>query len=197
MLRYIVETMKIAHKKALGKKQKILIVIVLLLVVAGGIAVFYFYNTQRNNNTTANAPRPVNSVDYSPPTAEQEQSTSTQKDEIINNYNKGQSGSDQNTTSSIAVTISRANQTSAGLSVGTIIDGAKSGTCNVALSRAGQPTISKTFTIAYEATSGFCQEAVIPIGEITSSGEWQLIVTASSGGKTSQAATQTVSINKP
>lgn len=189
--------MKIARKKTLGKKQKILIVIILLLVAAGGVAVFFFYNTQRNNSTNANEPRPVNTVDYNPPTKEEEQSTSTQKDQIISDYNKNQSGSDQNTTSNITVTISRANQTSAGLSIGTIVDGAKTGTCTVALTRSGQPTITKTFTLTYEATSGFCQEAVVPIGEFTSEGEWQLTVTATSEGKTSQPATQKITIDKP
>lgn len=189
--------MKIARKKTLGKKQKILIIVILLLVAAGGVAVFFFYNTQRNNNANTNEPRPVNTVDYNPPTKEEEQSTSTQKDQIISDYNKSQGGSDQNTTSDITVTISRANQTSAGLSIGTIVDGAKSGTCTVALTRAGQPTITKTFAIAYEATSGFCQEAVVPIGDFTSEGEWQLAVTATSDGKTSQPATQKVNIDKP
>lgn len=189
--------MKIAHKKSLSKKKKILIIVAALLLVGGVAVAFYFLNTQRNNNTNTSQPRPVNSVDYNPPTKEEEQATSDQKDQIINDYDKGQTGSDPNTTSDITVTISRANQTSAALSIGTVIDGAKSGTCTVTLTRAGQPAISKSFTIVYEATSGFCQEAVIPVEEIASSGEWQLSVTATSGDKTSKPATQTVNIDKP
>ena len=189
--------MKIAHKKSLGKKKKILIIIAAIIIVGGGAGAFYYFNTQRNSNTTANEPRPVNTVDYNPPTKQQEQTTSDQKDQIISDYNKGQTGSDQPTTNDVIVTISRANQTSAGLSIGTVIDGAKSGTCTVALSRSGQPTISKSFTIAYEATSAFCQEAVIPLDEITTSGDWQLSVSATVDGKTSKPATQTVNIDKP
>lgn len=192
--------MKIANKKSFSRKKKILIIIVAILLVGGGAGAFYYFNTQRSSNIAAGQARPVNTVDYNAPSKEEEQATSTQKDQIISDYNKGQDsgdGSDQPTSSDIVVSISRANQTSAGLSIGTVIDGAKVGTCSVSLAKSGQATIQKSFSISYEATSAMCQEAIIPIDQIPASGEWQLTVTATDGSKTSKPATQTVNIDKP
>ena len=193
--------MKIARKKGLSPKKKIIIAVAVVAALAIGGAAFYLLSTQRNNDTSTDEPRPVNTVDYNPPTQEQEQETSTQKDEIIQDYTKNQdasTGSDgQNASSSIAVSITRANQTSAGISIGTVIDGTKNGTCNVTLSKPSQTTIQKTFTIVYEASSAYCQGAFISIDDIPASGEWQLSIVASGSNGTSEAATQTVNVDKP
>lgn len=182
------------------KITKKLVLAALALTLVLGAGSYAFYRNRSNNQRAVSAPeedekRGVNDVNYGPPTEEELDETKRQKDEIIKKYEESQN---PQPSTSITVTISRANQAGAGqpLNIRTIVDGATSGTCEVTLKKSGQSTISRTFPIGVEATYAVCQQADIAAGEFGAAGEWTLEIIAKSGGLTSKAVSQKVTIIK-
>lgn len=151
--------------------------------------------------TEVKQPRPANSVDYHAPSTAEQQAQQQQKDEIIKKQTDQSStapSSDNSTASTLTVTISRASQVSAGkpLNIRVIVDGTSNGECEVTLTKNGQPTIIKTFPIAFEATSSSCQGSDISADAFAVSGNWALNVLAKNGTAQSKPATQTVTVTK-
>lgn len=187
--------MKITQKQSKFPK-KIIIGIIALLVI-GGVGAFGLYQSQRANNIGSSATaeiRPINDVDYSAPTTDEQNEQNQAKDEIIK-----QSEQSQNPTpsSSMSVTISRASQGGASqpLNIRTIITGTTRGTCMVELKKDGQ-VVSKTFPIIVQATYSTCEQADIPAADFPASGEWSLSITAKNDTSISNPATGSVTITK-
>lgn len=167
-----------------------------VLILGGGVYAF-FQNRSENQRTAASEDdkKGVNEVNYDPPTEEEIDETKRQKEEIIKKYEESQN---QQPSSVINVTISRANQSGNGqpLNIRTIVDGTTSGTCEVNLKKSGQGTVSKSFPIGVEATYAVCQQADIPAGEFGAEGDWTLEIVAKSGNLVSAVASQKVTIVK-
>jgi hypothetical protein len=188
-------TMKIAKKQR--KIPKKVIVLALGLLVIGGAGAFGLYESQKANQvaSTDTAARPINSVDYNPPTPDEQKQQEDTKTDVIK---KNDDASNPPAQSNISVTISRINQggKSLPLNVRTIINGTNSGTCTVTLTKSGQPTVTKTFPIIVQATYSTCQQADIAASEFSVDGDWNYSVTAANGSSTSNAATGSVTIAK-
>lgn len=179
-------------QKPKNKKAIIIPVVIAALLLIGGGAYIWLAKPFSGQQTAADtSPRPVNTVDYSPATEEEKNDSETAKQKIIDEQDNPPAPS-----SSIVVTIVRANQTGAGqpLTIRTSVEGATSGTCAATLTK-GEQTAAGTGTIAFNATSYSCNIDV-PASSFNSGGEWQLSVTANNGTATSQAATQQVTITK-
>lgn len=181
--------MKISKKKKSSKKNIVIGVIVALLVV-GVAAAIYFFNTQRNSSKSSDI-NPVNTVSYDAPTNEEKTQTDEQKEQIINNYNESLSktGESDSTNGAITVSVNWATQSASTISIGTLVEGAKSGTCEISLSKDGQPTITKTFDIVYEAASSRCNNVSFPLSDLSEDGEWLITAIAKNGTSTSEPAT--------
>jgi cytoskeletal protein RodZ len=192
--------MKYSSRPQKRSKTRLLIIcaVAAVIVIGGGLLAWKLMNNKPANNaqgTDTNGTSTVGNINYNPPTQSEKTSSDQQKQDIINqNTGSGTSTVDQ----SISVTISRANQASAGqvLSIRTIVNGATSGTCNITLSMAGQPSVAKTPSISFQATSATCGAVDIPASEFAQSGTWQLSIVANTNNKTSPAATQSVAIAK-
>lgn len=190
-------TMKIAKKQS--KIPKKIIIIAIGLLIIGGAGVFGLYQSQRANNiakSNQEAVRPVNDVDYSPPTPdEQQQQEDTKTDVIKQNEGFEEKPPAQQT---ISVTVSRVNQGGKGLPVNvrTIISGTTRGTCTVEFKKDGQTTITKTFPIIVQATYSTCQTADVPAADFSADGEWAYSISAKNDTSTSNTATGTVTITK-
>jgi len=190
--------MKIAKKQRKIPKKIILLVVGLLIV--GGAGAFGLYQSQKANKTAASADtaaKPINTVDYNPPTADEQKQQEDTKTDVIKK-NDDTTNPTPPTDSSISLTISRVNQGGKGLPVNvrTIITGTNSGTCTVTLTRSGQTTITKTFPIIVQATYSTCQQADIAASDFSADGDWNYSVTATNGTSTSKAATGSVTIAK-
>lgn len=178
--------------------KKVLILGLVGALVLGGGALAFFKNRSENQRTASSEQddeKGVNEVNYDPPTEEEIDETKRQKEEIIKKYEESQN---QQPSSVINVTISRANQSGNGqpLSIRTIVDGTTNGTCEVNLKKSGQATVSKSFPIGVEATYAVCQGADIPAGDFGAEGDWTLEVVAKSGNLVSAVASQKVTIVK-
>lgn len=139
---------------------------------------------------TENIPRPINDVDYGPPTPQEEQQAQDIKKEVIQ-----QSGEvEPIPQGTINVSLSAATQDVAGgpLEVRAIIEGATTGTCTLNLSQNGNV---KTFTANIINLGNYygCEGFSVPVSSL-SAGNWQLeLLVANQNAKGS--AKQEVTIN--
>jgi hypothetical protein len=188
--------MKITKKsKRIPKK---VIALAIGLLVLGGAGAFGLYQSQRANKISSSADSPIretNSVDYNPPSHDEQKQQEDTKSDVIKQNDQG---NNPPADSSISVTLARANQGGNGLplNIRTIITGATSGTCTVVLTKDGQPTVTKTFPIIVQATYSTCQQSDIAAADFSVDGDWALSVTASNSSSTSKAATGSVTITK-
>jgi len=185
--------MRISEKTKNTKAKKIIITTTLVVVMLA-IASFAYWNFNSQNKavSTPNV-RPVNTVDYNPPTNEEKAETDQQKQSIIENQDP-KPPIDQN----LNITISRAGQLQGAgspLSIRVLVDGASSGTCDFTLTKAGQIAVTKQSSISFEATTSSCG-ADIEASSFSQNGEWDLSVTAKHNNSTSEAATSKVTIAK-
>jgi len=185
--------MKIQRKKSFFTPKRIIIIVTSLIVLVVAGAAYWWFYVKPNTDTT----NPVNTVDYSPATEQEKQDSAEAKQNAVEQTETPSPDVPTLPTSdSLIVTINRANQASAGqaLAVRTQIDGASTGSCEATFSK-GATTFTKTFTIVAEATTTICNGDV-DSANFASAGEWDMSITAKSGGVASKAATQKVTIQK-
>ena len=185
-------------KQKSSSKKKLIIAIVAAVVIAGAVAAYFFYQSGRlANRQPSTAQSSAETINHNPPTQDERAQTEEHKEDIVKQEQKEPTPGNPPTPATIQVTIVRATQ-SAGqpLNIRTIISGATTGTCNITLSKAGQPTVSKSYPIALDATTASCEGANIPAADFPASGEWQLQIIAQNTNATSTPVTQTVTITK-
>src|SRR6185503_10986579 len=146
----------------------LLIAAIAVGVVVIGVALWLlFFNKQRNSSVNGGADG-VNVVNYNPPTEEEKQATEDQKEAIIKEQEQ------PSTDASLSVLISRSFQDAAGYNLRTVVDGTKNGECVATFTKSGQPTVTKSFAVVFEATSAFCKDAVVPLSDFGAGGTWNL-----------------------
>lgn len=187
----------LAVKKPKNKKRLFPILAVAGLLLVGG-AVGYVLIAKpfsKNSATPAVTTNGVNTVNYDPPTSEEKTAADQRKEDIVKQQEQTNLPT---TTPTIIISPTRISQAGAGqpLNIRVFIDGTASGQCQVTITKAGQPTINKSFSISFEATSSVCQNADVPIGEFGSEGDWTVRLIAVSGQAQSKPYEQTVSIKK-
>jgi hypothetical protein len=170
----------------------ILIAAIAVGVILIGSAVWFFFFNKQQNATVNGGVDGVNVIDYNPPTKEERQATEEQKDAII----KEQENQSTPTDASLGVIISRSFQDVSGYNLRTVVDGTKNGDCTATFTKSGQPTVTKTFTITFEATNAFCKDAIIPLSDFSASGTWDLSLVVKKDNKQSPPATASVEITK-
>lgn len=183
--------MKIQRKKSFFTRTRIIIIAAVLVLAVGGAAFWWFFMR------TSNTPAATNTVNYGPATEQDKQDSADAKQRAVDESETPEPSEPTVPTSdTLIVTINRASQAAPGQAVAirTQIDGAASGTCEATLTKGGS-TVSKTFTIATEATVTTCNGDV-DASEFASAGEWNLTVIAKSSGVASKPATQKITIQK-
>jgi len=180
--------MKISQKKR-SKKPLILSLLAGILIV---IAAAYILIAKPFSPSAHSEVAPTNTVNYGPATDQEKQDSTSAKQNAVNSQ---EPQPQQN--SSISVTITRTTNGSGAtpVSIRTLINGAKTGTCDVTFTKNGQPDLIKTFTIIYQATSSSCNGDV-PTSEFSSGGEWQTSVVAHVDNTISAAATTVVTVTR-
>lgn len=172
-----IKTRSSPHKKA----WLIISAIILTLLLSAGI-IYAILNKSALKIDTKGSSSTVNTVNYSGPTAEQSNPT-------IDSQGSAQS----DTTDTLDVTITSANQNSGVLQVRSLVTPLIGvGTCALRLERSGYTSIVKTASTQNLSSSSTCQGFDIPIATL-SSGAWAITLTVTSAG-TSGKATSEVTI---
>lgn len=177
-------------------RKKVLIISAAILVLAAvGGGVYYF--VIRDDKPKKATVRPTNDVDYSSPDEEQQRQNAQLKKEIIDKNEKAHNPNPTES-SNISVAIVRADQWGKGqpFNLRAVISGTATGQCLVELKKDGQPTISKTFSVAFEATSSGCKGADIPASDFSVAGQWKLTVIVKNDTAQSSPVTRSVEITK-
>lgn len=191
--------MKIAKKQ--NKIPKKVIILGIGLLIIGGAGAFGLYQSQRANNINAShqeAIRPVNDVDYNPPTPDQQQQQEDTKTDVIK-QNEGLEEKPSADPATISVNVSRVQQDSgkgASVNARVIISGTTRGTCTVEFKKAGQTTVTKTFPVIVQATYSTCQTADVPAADFSADGDWTYNISVKNDTSTSNTATGTVKVEK-
>jgi hypothetical protein len=161
--------MKINHNSN-RSKLKWLIIPIILLILAGGTFVTYKW-LNKNESDQNSETRPVNTVDYGPPTKAEQQQVADAK--------KPNSAPDNQNTS-VSILISRASQSTptSPIAVRTIISGATTGNCEMIFTKGGT-TFTKTFEIKSDATTYTCN-GDIEASNFNEAGDWTLTVAVGS-----------------
>jgi cytoskeletal protein RodZ len=189
-------------KKLFRRHRRLVLIILAILVLAAVGGGGYWWKHRSDSQNTAKhssskpGTRPQNSIDYGPAKASDNQATNDQKQ---NNPSKVGTPLDQSSGSaSFSVTVTRAtvDTTDKQLIVGTLIDGGSSGTCIFKATKSGQADVSATNQVAQNGNEYTCPNFIIPFSQFPASGDWQVSVTVSSGGK-SQTGTWGQAVNIP
>lgn len=175
---------------ALKKNGRPILLVAVIVIVGLGIAgTIYELNKHANNASTttgSGAIKPENTVDLSP---------ATSSDNAANNSRKSAAGTSPNSnlaptldshssSTALAVTVTRATVDTQGqqVIVGTLVNGATSGTCTVTISKAGYSSLTASNQIAQQNNTYVCPNFTFPLSQFPAHGDWQVSVTVSSNG---------------
>ncbi|MFA5004392.1 MAG: hypothetical protein WC498_03920 [Candidatus Saccharimonadales bacterium] len=170
-----------------------------LLVLVGGLYLSFkhFHKAEQKTNLTGAHSRPVNSVDYGPPSAQQKQAGDIIKQQGAPQTTSGTSSS--TSTQQNTITITRLGQSARGGSVTltTLISNSATGQCVATFSLAGQTTITRTVAIANGPTYYSCEPIDVSSSEFSSEGTWQVTIYVQQGSSiVSNKATGSVTVQK-
>lgn len=180
--------MKLPQQKKSVKKLLFIGIFVVIVAIAGGL---WLMKPAGQSMAPTAQHTPTNTVNYNPPTADEQAIQEQQKQETLKN-NEPQPEPSQ---PALSVTISRADQAANGqpLNIRTFITGTSTGQCEVTLTR-GDKKVTRTLAIAQDASSATCN-GDIDANAFSEAGEWQISITARDGVKTSTATVQKVVIS--
>jgi hypothetical protein len=181
---------RIAKNKNMNKPRKLILVILAVVITLAVIGSGLWYWRANSSSVSTDKTKPINTVNYTPSTQQEQQDGINQKKTTIE---KNESQNPQ--ADSLSVNIAHAEQLGQNMSVRTFVSGTTTGTCQVEFTQDSQPTISKTFNIAADATSSICN-GDIPISEFGAGGKWLLKISATNGSSTSATVSQDVIVNK-
>ena len=184
--------MKINTRKSHKRKAAVIIALIVLLAIGGSAYAYIRFGritpTSDSSATLPNSPEVTEpTVNLAPPTVDQQAAAEEQKKQSLENT------STSNTSSTLPVTITRANQNSSTLQIGTMIEKVtNTGSCTLTL-RKGDQTVSRTSNIQAGPNNSTCQGFDVPITEL-STGTWTIKVDVVSG-EVSGSASSEVTIN--
>jgi hypothetical protein len=91
-------------------------------------------------------------------------------------------------TSNISLTVTRAAIFDGSLEVGTLVNGATTGTCTLDVSQTGQQTITQSEQVILSNNSYACPVFNVPLSHFPNQNDWNVSVTLTSNGATTTAS---------
>jgi len=173
--------MRIVKKKS---HKKAIIGSILAVVLVAGSTFGYLYYRHTQNATNANNTASAQTINLDPPTQEQVQAGSTQKENAVDNSAKDDANSDPTPTSgSLTVTLTSSNVNNGIQQLRYLISQQLgSGTCTLTLTSGSQTPIVKTAAVEALASSSTCEGFDITTSSMAS-GQWTAAVTVTNGSE--------------
>ena len=166
-----------------NKKTKVIIIIISALVCISaalivlektGVTDFYHKDTAPSTSSSLQtdevpSANPTNTVDYGPPSDDNttqvpEKNPSIPSETPINN------------SLSVAITSTRKNSDGSSYLIKAVVGGTESGTCSVTATK-GSLLATDNGTIGLSSNQNSCLDLALPIGQLTESGIWNVVVT--------------------
>lgn len=179
--------------KKYKNKSKIIIAVIVLIIAGGFIGWKYFVdkNTQEVTNT---ADTTTDSINYDPPTEEEQLSGNTQKNQSIKDEdNRNNTTNQSNNTATVIIT--DAGQYDDIIEVRSFIsDHYEDGTCTITFSQ-GTNKVQKSTPAYRDASTTICTNPLFPRSDFPSGGDWDLSVSYEAGNTKGTSETKTIKIN--
>jgi hypothetical protein len=175
-------------KRRFSKKPLIIILcLALLVIIAGSVYVFFFRDSSKPDNSR-NTPETVN---YDPPTKEEQEAGDIQKIKNIDGEN------DSTGSQSSPTIVLEASQYEDIVEIRAYITGIfeDNGQCKLSL-RKDSSSITRTSTSFASATTTQCGAINIPVSEFPTSGEWQTIMEYTSNSTVSTSSIKKFMVRK-
>ncbi len=173
--------MKQAANKKVKKRKSykgLILLVVVIILVAGGL--IWKLNKKQPDHSAVITP--ASSINYSP---------AKPSDNAANNARKGSTSAaatlDNGSSSSsvpFSVTVTRAEVFSSYLEVGTLVNGATSGTCTLSVSQSGQATITRSEAMQAQNNAYSCPVFQVPVSDFPDQDAWNVSVSVTSNGQT-------------
>lgn len=174
------------------KKHKYVIVIVATVVLVLVGAVTSYYIAKPDQPVVKSGPRTINDVDYSEPTAEEEQAGDAQKktQEARDELNK------LPPPTAASVSIVDSSQYGDMFEIRAYISNIfeDGGICTATFSKEGAATVTQSATAAASATTTHCQTIDVPVSTFSDKGAWQLVISYQSDTASGATNPKTVTI---
>lgn len=183
------------YKKSTHNGSKKVIIVLISIIAFALISLMILeisgvINLRKDSSSSEDSVKPVNTINYDPPTEEEKTAGDKQKQEIIQKENEEEP---KTTLKSANVIIVDASQYSDEIEVRAFASNVlENGTCNYSFSLAGQTTITKETTAYADASTTPCITLTVPRAVFAVSGEWQLTVAFSSANYKGSATQKVV-----
>lgn len=167
----------------------IVISLVLLgLEISGTIDLY-----KRSNTDSTKTTKPVNTVNYDPPTDEEKNAGDIKKEEIVQNESEMTNNTSGTNLISANIVIVDASQYDSILEVRAFASNVlENGTCTITFTKQGAPTVTKKVSAFADASTTPCTTASFDRTEFASGGVWSMVLTfesASSNGTATKEVT--------
>lgn len=172
-------------------RKPVLWIAFLALIAALGSGVFWHIQKDRNDSTLVGIAG-VSKINYGPPTKQEQQSGTTQKQEDIQRQTLNSQGTP--TTADVFITSASYNSTANAVEIRAYISNLfeDGGTCSATLTN-GSQTVTQTSSATEVATTTQCGTITIPRSSFSTGGIWQITLTYTSSAATgSQSTTVTL-----
>jgi hypothetical protein len=167
--------------------------LIALLLIAGGIGLWDYHNHHKSSSTTALDTSSKSTINYSP---------STPSDNAANNARKNTSTPTTTldngaaiSTVPLSITVTRAGVISSDLEIGTLVNGATTGSCTVYVSQNGQQTVTQTEQIQLQNNAYTCPVFNLPLSDFPNADNWNVSATVTSNGQTQTSQWQANPVN--
>lgn len=167
-------------------RKKLLFGTVIVLLFFGGVAYALWFKddpAQNQINTEDTGGPPLSATDAQEGTQEQPLPSKP-----------GASGSSENNTKGVNVTISHLSQDEVTVYVRAFVEGATGGTCTLKLEKGGYSSVQKTAPIAAIGETFTCQGFNIAKSDIPAKGTWSVKVSFAGNNKTGTSETKNINI---
>ena len=183
--------MQVINSRRLSKLQWLALAVILLLILAGTIFALektHVINLYTKPVSQNEQPEPVNTIDYSPPTENDNQISNTikQGDENSSTSNSGNLN--------VSFTYLTQDQSSKSLIVKSLVDGAITGSCTLELIKNDSVVYTKTGDMM-QFNYVTCPDFIVPASEIPTLGEITVKITAEFDGN-SATTSQNIMLEK-
>lgn len=173
--------------------KRILISIIAIAVLAGGVG-FAMWQSSTTKQTAPDHEQTEDTINYDPPSEEEEQVGNEIKEELQNEPDEEQENSTDSQLNKVTIVISDASQYDNVVEVRSFIHNhIQEGICTFAF-RKGNHLVKKEMPAFPDASTTICNNPNIARSEFPVTGDWELIVSYSSTDATGQSSAQTVRI---
>jgi hypothetical protein len=171
------------------------VLVLVLIIVLASVFAYHQYRASKKTSTQSGGSSQPGTISHSAAPAADNNANNARKGSSTPSSTLDNGGSSTSqATSTIGVQIVSDNITNGNLHIGTLVNGATSGTCSLSASQSGQSTLQLgTSSVRLDVNDYDCGVFNIPTSKFPTHGNWQLLLNVTSDGSSASGqATVTI-----